>query len=88
MSDDFPGYVVDPAIITGEPDPKVAAEKLRLTLRIIPACECPDLDITTVADLRNGIHRFIKGWASYCPVHGYEGTEPTYRKVMGFEDRS
>lgn len=60
-------------------------DELRLT--VVPKCECPDLDITTVEDIRNGIHRFIKGWAADCPVHGYEGTDPTYRKVMGFEDR-
>jgi hypothetical protein len=64
-------------------DPQLGHDAL-----VLPeAMEEPIMKYST-ADLRDGIHRFVKGWASDCPVHGYEGTEPTYRKVMGFEDRS
>lgn len=48
----------------------------------VSVCTCPDLNVTTWLDLQEGRHTFAKGWTSDCPTHGYEGTNPTYRKVV------
>jgi hypothetical protein len=52
----------------------------RLNRATDPVCGCPDVDVTSVDDLRRGERTFVKGYDETCPVHGFDGSEPTYRK--------
>jgi hypothetical protein len=36
----------------------------------------------TGLDTPPGEHHYVIGWDEFCPVHGYKGTNPTYRKVL------
>ena len=54
--------------------------RLRLAHTTDAVCRCPDVEISSTEDLRRHERVFVKGHADDCPVHGFEGTEPTYRR--------
>jgi hypothetical protein len=54
------------------------AQRCRQPLQ--PVCACPDLDVTGLDAYRSGEREYIKGWAAGCPVHGHDGTQPTYAR--------
>ncbi len=44
-------------------------------------CSCPEINVTGV-DTPPGEHHYVIGWDEFCEIHGYKGTNPTYRKVL------
>ncbi len=46
-----------------------------------PICFCPEVDVTG-PNTPAGEHHYVIGWDQFCEIHGYKGTNPTYRKVL------
>lgn len=57
-----------------------AALAARCRQPLEPVCSCPDIDVTNVEERIRGEYATVKGWAETCPVHGPDGTAPTFRR--------